>query len=161
MSEHSDTPTATNLVDLIDQLVEPLPPEPVSMAPQTWGWVALAVILVALLATASYRLWLRRRGNAYRRIALEQLRTDGTTVAQAAAILRRSALVAFPRAQVAGLTGGEWIGFLETTGKEAIDPAVAKELTHLVYAAPQHPVSNGLRGTIEAWLRNHQTERAP
>lgn len=158
MSDQSDTPTATNLVDLIDQLVEPLPPEPVSMAPQTWGWAMLAVLLIVLLATISNWLWHRWRRNTYRRLAFEELRADGTTVAEAAAILRRSALAAFPRAQVAGLTGPDWIAFLEVTGKDAIDPAIAEELTHLVYAAPQLPLSKGLRTTIEVWLRNHQTE---
>lgn len=57
----------------LDQLRElPLPP-PVSYWPQTWGWAALALAIVALGVYALAAWVRRRRRNLYRRQALAEL----------------------------------------------------------------------------------------
>ena len=115
---------ADSLVDLIDQLEDIAEPQPVSMLPATWAWLALAVLLLALAALA-LRAWLRhRRATAYRRAALAELRVLSPAVerhepgalASLERLIRRTALAAFPRPEVATLTGPAWIAFLDRTG---------------------------------------------
>ncbi len=101
-----------SLVDLLDML-EPAPvPPPVAMVPQTWGWAVLGLVLLALSLAIILRALKRHRANAYRRAALAELSEAGDDAATIAAILRRTALVAFPRTKVAGLYGQDWINFL-------------------------------------------------
>lgn len=147
-----DTPQAENLVDLMSRLVEPAAPEPVSLAPQTAGWWVLGALVATALAWGLWRSWLRWRANAYRRAALASLADMDDDPAAVAAILRRAALAAFPRAEVAGLTGPDWVGFLCATGRfpEAAGPALIR--------APYAPVAEpaGLRIAAERWIRTHR-----
>jgi len=61
-----------------------------------------------------WRLYETRRRNAYRKAGLLLL-DDATTVHDVAVALKRVALAAFPREQVASLTGDEWAAFLHKT----------------------------------------------
>jgi hypothetical protein len=117
-------PPVENLVELLDQLQDIVEPPPVSMAPSTWGWTALAGLLLALVALAAWA-WLRhRRRTAYRRAALAELSAlapalsggEAPALAALAELIRRTALVAFPRERIATLTGNGWIAFLDRTG---------------------------------------------
>ncbi|WP_171230822.1 DUF4381 domain-containing protein [Ruegeria sp. HKCCA6707] len=104
-----------SLVDLLNML-EPAPdPAPISMLPQTWGWAVLATILVVLALRALWLYLRHRRQNAYRRQALKELDRSADDPRLASEILRRTALVAFPRQEVAGLFGDEWLSFLRQT----------------------------------------------
>ncbi|MEH6606238.1 MAG: DUF4381 domain-containing protein [Pseudomonadales bacterium] len=99
----------------IDEIVMP---EAVSWMPQTLGWKILAVLVCVGLAFLSYRaasLWLKNR---YRRAALRQLDALATEPgskpsAQLMTILKATALQAFPREQVAGISGESWLEFLD------------------------------------------------
>lgn len=104
-----------SLTELYDRL-EPIPAPPqVSLMPQTVGWVVAGVILV-MLAVLCVVFFLRRyRANAYRRVALAALSEAGDDPAAIAQILRRTAIARFPRAQVAGLYGEDWLRFLDAT----------------------------------------------
>ncbi|MEP2706393.1 MAG: DUF4381 domain-containing protein [Roseibium sp.] len=103
-----------NLPDLID-LLAPVPePAPVSMVPQTAGWIWLGLGLLAVLAAIIWNIRIHRKKNAYRRQALEELKTSADT-AGIAQILRRTALVAYPRANVASLNGDAWLSFLDNS----------------------------------------------
>ena len=84
-------------------------PQPVSFWPPAPAWyVVLGLVLMGILWLVG-RSILRYRRNAYRRAALAELQTlpaDGPSAApRIAALLKRTALAAFPREQVAGLTG--------------------------------------------------------
>ncbi|MCT4373510.1 DUF4381 domain-containing protein, partial [Yangia mangrovi] len=135
---------AESLVGLINQLIEPVPPEPVSLVPQTWGWVALAVLLAVLALWGLWRGHRRHVANAYRRAALAELGRAGTT-AELAAILRRAALAAFPRAEVASLTGADWTAFLSRTGKSRFPDTAGEELRRAPYRDPAAAPSPELR----------------
>jgi hypothetical protein len=144
-----------NLVDLIDRLAEPPMPDPVSLAPQTAGWWVLGAVVLSGLAYGLWRLWLHWRANAYRRAALQELASAGDDPARVAAILRRTALAAYPRRAVAGLAGDDWLAFLRATGgfPESAGPALIR--------APYAPVTEAkaLRTGAERWIRTHR--RAP
>ncbi len=98
-------------------------------APSLWppapGWWILAALLLALIAWG-VRVWLRRRRIRQQRQqvfdALATLQNElagDRSPAQLAAIgelLRRLALTRYPRIEVASLSGGAWLRFLDDTG---------------------------------------------
>ena len=147
MSDAPDT-----LVGMIDALVEPAAPVPVSLMPQTWGWAVLALAVVGIAGWLILRRARHRHASAYRRAALAELERAGTA-ADVAAILRRAALVAYPRADVAGLIGTDWVAFLSRTGSTTFPP---EELTCAPYVADPGPPSPDLRRAADQWLRSHQ-----
>ena len=104
------------LVDLVERLVEPGPPAPVSMAPRTVGWVVLAGFVALALLWLLWRAFRRWRANAYRRAGLAALAAAGDDPVAIAPILRRVALAAWPRGQVADLADLDWLAFLDRTG---------------------------------------------
>ncbi len=150
-------------------------PAPVPWWPPAPGWwilaagLLLAGLLLALRAAARYR------ANAYRREALRDLdalerdierdigRTDAARLAQRmAALLKRAALAAYPRSEVAGLSGAAWLAFLDRTARiDAFSKGPARRLPDLAYGTAADGDADALRGTAAAarlWLRTH---RAP
>ncbi len=133
---HSAAPaTLATLADLS------VPPPP-SWIPQTIGWPIAAGVLLLALAWAGWRAWRRYRANRYRREALAELAAlpqapDPAQRAAAlramAALLKRTALAAWPRAQVASLAGAGWAEFLRAHAGRAAD--VAPQLAALVEEA--------------------------
>jgi len=89
-----------------------------------WYWVmSFAAIGLLVLALRALSRWQKNR---YRRGALLELRgigarlddseTAAPALADLAALLRRTALSAWPREAVASLTGAEWLDFLNHSG---------------------------------------------
>jgi hypothetical protein len=96
-------------------------PEPVAWWPQTPGWIILAGLF---LLWCLFRLYLAARiwwHNRYRRAALAQLdkleqRAAGQyqlVLPALPPLLKATALQAFPRADVAALSGEPWLAFLD------------------------------------------------
>ena len=98
-------------------------PDSVSWWPLAPGWWLL-LALSSLLLWFLLRTW-RQRG-ALRRQALKELQLiqdrfeqEGESrqlALELSTLLRRVALVRFPREQVAGLQGEQWLGFLDRSG---------------------------------------------
>jgi len=147
-----------NLVDLIDLLIAPAAPERISMAPQTVGWLVLAIALIVVLGLLIWRIAARRRADSYRRIALARLAGVGNDPVAIAEILRRTALVAFPREKVASLSGRDWLDFLDRTGggSEFLETA-GKALAEAPYRPDPAP-SDRLAAMAERWVRRHRQE---
>ena len=126
-------------------------PPPVSFWPATPAWYALFAVLLALLLWLAWRGWRAWRRNAYRREALRLL--DATTQpAEIAAILKRTALAAWPRAQVASLSGADWAAFLQRSAPRAqLNAADAGMLAALAYA----PGAPDARDLARRWIRGH------
>jgi hypothetical protein len=101
-------------------------PEPVSWWPPAPGWWALALLGLLVIALAARWLASRHRKRAPARAALRELGAlragyarDGDATAYArglSRVLRRYALARFPRRQVAGLAGEDWLAFLDAHG---------------------------------------------
>jgi hypothetical protein len=150
----------TSLIGLLDQLVEPPEPPSVAMTPQTWGWAVLAALLALALAWIAWRAWRHWRANAYRRAALAALASAGDDPVAIADILRRTALAAWPRERVAGLTGRDWLRFLDATGG---DGAFADGPGAALADAPYRDelaLVPGLGAIAARWVRRHQVEAA-
>lgn len=143
-----------NLIQLLD-LLEPTPEPPaVSMVPQTPGWFVVGALLVWGLVWLARRLLARHRANAYRRAALRELDRAGSDAARVAAILRRTALAAFPRARVAGLFGTEWVAFLDATGPGDFARGPGEVLTTAPYRG--NCSDPALARAARAWVRGHR-----
>jgi hypothetical protein len=153
---NEDDPAPTTLIDLLNELAEPPEPSPVAMVPQTWGWAVLAALLALALAWLAWRAWRRWRADAYRRAALAELAAAGDDPAVIAEILRRTALAAWPRERVAGLTGRDWLVFLDDTGGTGFGDGPGAVLAEAPYRE-RAPVP-GLGEIAERWVRRHRVE---
>lgn len=143
-----------NLNDLLGELVEPVAPATVSMWPQTVGWLVLAGVCLVGLAAVIWWRWRVWQAAAYRRAALVALAEAGDDPAAIAAILRRAALAAWPREQIASLTGAEWLAFLDRTGAAPFPSAAAEALRGGIYQRNAGS-SDGLGAAAARWIASH------
>jgi hypothetical protein len=98
-------------------------PEPIGWWPLAPGWWVLIAIAAGLLAWLLKKYLERRAHAAARRYALRQLRTYSSEYArhgnavllgtQLSELVRRTMLAYAPRAEVAGLTGDDWLRWLD------------------------------------------------
>jgi len=152
-------------------------PDAVSYAPQTVGWVVLAVLLAAVLAVAGWLVWRRRRRQLYRRVALAELagieaslaalRADAAQRASALAaiarLLKRTSLAVAPRDQVAALSGDAWLAFLQRT-RGRFDAKSGALLALASYAPAQQVAAisaedtAALIGHARDWIEHHHVE---
>lgn len=146
------------LVELLDMLKPAPAPAPIPMTPQTWGWAVLVLLLASAVACAVYLYRRHRRSNAYRRTALAELQAANSDVAKIAEILRRTALAAFPRDQVASLHGSEWLIFLnQSSEKIQISRSDARTLLEAPYRSS--PPNSNVAEFARNWIRTHKVPR--
>ena len=160
-------PTSDPLAGLVDI---PLPPR-VSLWPQTWPSRILLVLVAVGLVYGTVRALHHWRVNRYRRQALSELKgieARATTLTPAdlacalASLLRRTALAAFPRHEVAVLTGTAWLAFLDRTGGgQAFSQGLGRVLEITVYDPAASADSTGQIGAVRTWIRGHRRERRP
>ncbi|KPA21558.1 hypothetical protein shim_22650 [Shimia sp. SK013] len=154
MADAPDT-DGLGLVDLLN-LLKPVPePEPISMMPETQGWIWLAIATVMACSWGCVVLVRRRRATAYRREALAELHSVAADPATMARIIRRAALVAFPRRKVASLVGQDWVQFLNSNCPDAPFSGLAAEA---LVAGPYHQNSREnpeLKAQCRVWLKTH------
>lgn len=150
--------TGKNLIELLDML-EPVPePAAISLMPQTPGWAVLGGVVLGLLVWAARHLRARHRANAYRRAALEELAGSGGDAAQIAGLLRRTAMARYGREQAAGLTGRDWLNFLDQSygGK-----GFSGGLGQMLLAAPYRRSASdpALADLARDWIQGHRRAR--
>lgn len=101
-----------------------LPPAPGAWPP-AWGWWLLAVVMLGALTWLGLLLWHRfemRRQRARLLALLGQFEhADGDDIGPASLagisrLLRRIALLRYPRSEVAALSGTGWLRFLDRSG---------------------------------------------
>lgn len=140
-------------------------PDPVSWWPPAPGWYGVLLLLLTVTIGMGARAVRRWQRNAYRREALALLdeladREPGADwMVHLAAILKRTALSAFPREQVAALSGAAWLQFLDQTGRTiAFSQGPGQLLADLTYARqPLLPAdASALLETVRAWIKQHQ-----
>jgi hypothetical protein len=161
MSSNETTAAMASLEDLHDIVLA----DPVSWWPPAPGWYVVSAVAVGLAIHFAIRALRRYRRNAYRRDALAMLHhasdDPSSLISKVAVLLKRTALSAFPREQVASLTGEAWLDFLDRTGatksfsqgagrvlgggQYGVDPLNESERAELVRAAG-------------SWIRSHRAE---
>ncbi|MBI2740455.1 MAG: DUF4381 domain-containing protein [Rhodospirillales bacterium] len=145
----ADPADLSNLRDLA------LPPE-VSLWPPAPGWWIVAAAGVAAMAILSVATLARYRANAYRREALRQL--DIVEPVGISTVLKRAALAAWPREQVAALTGAAWLAFLDRTGRTtAFTGGAGRHIETLAFGgAIDRSAADAARAAAQTWLRRHR-----
>ncbi|MEM6657851.1 MAG: DUF4381 domain-containing protein [Pseudomonadota bacterium] len=145
-----------SLVELIDLLNEVPAPPPVAMTPQTPGWFILALLFVVMAGWLGIGLWRHWRSNAYRRAALAALTAAGDDAVEIATILRRTALVAYPRAEIVPLSGEAWLNFLDQTcpGADFVS-GPGRSLATAPFRSQTAPPE--LRQIAMDWVRRHRS----
>jgi len=156
----SDPASLQNLHDIVV-------PAPVGWWPPAPGWYVVAVVVLVALLLLAYRARMRWRHNRYRSEALREvrrLRTAGpeADLQQLPVLLKRAALSAWPRSQVAALVGGDWHRFLDESAQlDCFVPEVGEILDRLAHA----PASGRSLSTAQArvaldaaelWLKRHR-----
>lgn len=164
----SDGVVDTSADAALKSLVDIALPPPVSYMPQTWGWAVLAMLVLIVVIALLWR-WLRRwQANRYRREALAELdllversavSTDSDDFQQRlAAIVKRTALAAWPRETVASLSGAGWAQFLAANGPaKGGTEALASLVDDREYAArPMQPGEQAaLAVAARLWIEKH------
>jgi Domain of unknown function (DUF4381) len=137
--EPSSTPELDPLTrEAIRSLADIVSPPPVSWMPQTWGWAALALLVVLLAIWGAWRWHQHRQANRYRRDALAELadleqrldapQSRAEALAAIPVLLKRTALAAWPREVVSPLSGSAWVAFLRANAGGATFPDKAAAL---------------------------------
>jgi hypothetical protein len=145
---------------------EILPPDPVSWFPTTVGWRVVALALALLLARWSWRRWRYWLRNRYRAAASAELERILAVPASSqekleaiARLLKATALQAYPRAEVAPLSGPQWIEWLDACGGGSVFPGNSHQLlAEAVYLRPAAIDENALADLAAAsrrWIRRH------
>jgi hypothetical protein len=169
LAELSDSGALSGLHDIVV-------PEPVSYLPQTIGW---GIVLLALIGLG---VWLgvlarrRQRTRRYRELALRDLEAlrrqyqGGARQEVFSALpelVKRTALVAFPRPDVASLTGKEWLEFLNRSYDGAgFTDGPGRWLPSLAYACragqpvPDEEEMGSLVSLVQTWIRDHRQREA-
>ncbi|MEM6468244.1 MAG: DUF4381 domain-containing protein [Planctomycetota bacterium] len=112
-------------LDLLRDVVSPMR---VSWWPPSPGSMFLVAIVLLWFSVLAFRLIQRYRRRAYRRQAVRELAEikPGDFLALSE-LLKRVALVSFPRERVASLAGSDWMQFLSSTNDQVDFSAVAAE----------------------------------
>ncbi|OKO74570.1 DUF4381 domain-containing protein [Bradyrhizobium sp. AS23.2] len=143
----------------------PLPHE-VSLLPQTWEARLAIVLLVVAVGAALWRYAHLRRVNRYRRQALAELSrieharnsASPELLSKLTVLVRRTALAAFPREQVAPLIGPAWLSFLDRSyGGEEFSHGVGCLLVSGPYQRmpPDGAELQSLVRLVRRWIRGH------
>jgi len=139
-------------------------PDGVSLWPGAPGWQILASLLALWLALLGWRHWQRWRRNRYRREALAALRAARTLGPEKrlqvmARLLKASALAAFPRQDVAALSGESWLDWLDRHAPEPFSLDSRRLLAAGQYRAGEPPETRELElldRECERWLCSHR-----
>jgi hypothetical protein len=145
---NSDPASLANLRDIVE-------PPPVPWWPPALGWWFLLTVFSLIAVLVAVDGWRRWRANAYRRAALRAI-GHAKNAASIAEILKRAALVASPREQVASLVGSAWVTWLAETGGRSVPAPVIQALTVGVYAERESAGVSELAAFAAEWIRSHK-----
>lgn len=146
----------------LDRLADIVTLSPVSWWPLAPAWYLVTGAVLLLAGAAVFAAWHRRRANAYRvsaLAALDQVGRDQDALLRIAEILKRTALAAAPRQQVAALSGERWVHWLNQSGNGvAFSETDRALLAGHVYGAgqPDELQIDALVNSARAWIRQHQ-----
>lgn len=152
-----------NLPQLLDLLHDIVRPDPVAWTPQTIGWAIVAAWLLVVILLIGWNRIQKWRRNRYRSDALAMLKDIGAqadesssaVAGQVALLIKRTALVAYSRAEVANLYGSEWAAFLRQSAGN--DPVVEKVAGDLASAAYRVNIDGGkLIEAARRWIKVHR-----
>lgn len=143
----------------LDKLHDFYQPPPPAWTPQTAGWYvvfAIAGLLVLWMAIHFARKWF---ANRYRREALRELALLPSD--QFSTLLKRTALAAWPREQVASLSGAAWLEFLNKAAGGSMFERAPGNCIEEIALRPSTLSSEDereLRRLAADWIRRHRVQ---
>ncbi|MEM7145274.1 MAG: DUF4381 domain-containing protein [Verrucomicrobiota bacterium] len=138
----------------LDNLRDLVTPPPAPWWPPAPGWFVLGAIAFAAALVLALRAYRSHQQNAYRRQALRELETTDSPQ-EIAAILKRTALAAYPRSKVASLSGSAWTDWLTTTSNTPLPTEVTTQLTHSIFSKKNTENTQTLRAYTKSWITHH------
>ena len=147
-------------------------PEPISYTPHTIGWLILLIVGVIVALVLGYNRYRHWQANRYRTFALQRLaeieqaiqvpETRMRSLRDLPVLVKQTALQAFPRDEIAQLSGTQWLGFLDSSGDtQEFTQGVGKLLPQLTYQStsvlanlPEQNISS-LIVLIRQWIKTH------
>lgn len=151
----------------LDQLRDIHLPEPISWWPPAPGWWLLALVTLVILGAGllAARKYLHK--NQYRRTALAALQAAYENLhpgddhrlflERTAALLRRVAIQAYGRQEVAALTGSRWLGFLDRTGNtDQFSNGPGAVLADGHYKSRVQTDPERLTALLRQWIKEHR-----
>ena len=153
-------------VDALAQLKDIHLPHPVGWWPLASGWyVLIGIIFIGLIFIVyfSYQRYLgtqaKKQALALLQVyAVEYTKTGDTqlTSARISELLKRVALVYYPRQHVAGLHGEEWINFLNSTGQGVDFKSIKTMLLDLPFKPNDFINLNPLIMQAKRWIKQRK-----
>lgn len=157
---------------LLHGIEEVVLPELVSWWPHTVGWKVLAIGVLLYLCMRAYKATLVWQHNHYRRVALKKLdqlsftyKDAPQSIYQVPLILKATALHAYPRVEVAQMSGSQWLKVLDSKCKTTkfVSP-VGKQLLAIAYQPMedwqlQEGQANRIFDLARTWIKEHKTEQ--
>ncbi|MEM8498924.1 MAG: DUF4381 domain-containing protein [Pseudomonadota bacterium] len=148
-------------------------PPAVSWLPSTPAWKLLGMVLFVLIIIFLFKAAKTWRRNEYRRNAVRRIAEmranvrsieDGywQQLSELPAVMKITALHAYPRELIASLSGQSWLDFLnESSGGHEFNESAADILAKLAYKPHAHqPFSlndaENLLDVCDYWIRQHQ-----
>jgi Domain of unknown function (DUF4381) len=149
----ADPADLSNLRDIV------LPAE-VSLWPRAPGWWIVGVAGLAAAAILAAMAVVRYRRNGYRREALHALAT--AEAQEISTVLKRAALAAWPREQVASLSGTAWLAFLDRAGDTTdFTSGAGRHIAPLAFGgAVGEEARTAAFAAARSWIRHHRRGRA-
>jgi hypothetical protein len=139
--------------------------------PLASGWYVLMALLLVFLAWFTYKSVRDWKANHYRRSALSELDTlskdmqnptgRSSSLRKIPILLKRTALAAYPRNEVARLTGEDWFQFLNSSVKKpSFTESTFNSLNQISYTTGDlndinGETANALLEACRQWLKHH------
>lgn len=149
----------------LGEFSEVVVPPAVSWLPRTAGWAWLAALCLLLIARWAIRCGKKWLSNRYRREARQRLAQMRTTYSgddflyELNRLLKLTAMAAFPREQVAQLSGKSWTTFLNTQCPDApFTPQLNEWLANGPYSqtVPDADTCAALSTAALQWINLHR-----
>ncbi|WP_182869589.1 DUF4381 domain-containing protein [Stieleria mannarensis] len=144
----------------LDRLRDIVQPVPISWWPPAAGWWVLLGMVTTGAAVYTIQAIRQWRSNEYRRTAVREVE-GAIGCAAISEILKRTALAAFPRDEVAAMSGARWCRWLGDTSGITVPPEVLDVLTTGVYSPQTSDGETDLRRFALAWIRQHRQPGNP
>lgn len=142
----------------------PASPELWPPAPGWWIVGITALVLLLLLGFRLFRFWQRRRLQKEAIASLDALQRDYDDeqipqfLAAVSVLLRRVAIMKFPRQQVASLTGRGWLSFLDLHGGDGqYSNGAGSVLADGPYARNSNVDKEALLSLARKWIKRNLT----
>ncbi|CDU05569.1 Conserved hypothetical protein [Vibrio coralliirubri] len=131
--------------------------------PLAWGWWVVVITAIALIALMFFILKRRKNNQQAKQEALSYFSKsqsqDGLSPSKAQDIVRQAALSYFPRGNIAGLSGDDWLTFLDTQLAKPLFVAKQSQWQQALYQDAalmnddQKKAQQQLVNDCETWLR--------